>query len=71
MASFGGRGHLLMPAAMRASRAGVKAGERRVAEPHSIAFSCRRRLQKHVVYCLLCETILMHICGWVDGRVDG
>lgn len=45
---FGGTGHLLMPAAMRGRRAAVKAGERRVAEPHSIAFSCRMHLQKHV-----------------------
>lgn len=80
MSSFGGSGHLLMLAAIRGSRAAVKAGERRVAEPHSIAFSCRTHVQKHV-YCLLCETNLVHIfytLGWclttkareMDGWMD-
>lgn len=84
MAIVGGGGHLLRPAAMRGSRAAVNAGERRAAEPHSIAFSCRTHLQKHVVYCLLHETNLVQIfytlgcclttkargmVGWMDGRM--
>lgn len=42
--SFAAYGHLLMVAASRGSRAAVKALERRVAEPHSMAFSCRTQL---------------------------
>lgn len=42
MSSSAANGHLLMVAAIRGSRAAVRALERRVAEPHSMAFSCRK-----------------------------
>lgn len=68
MSSVGAGGHLLIPAAIRGSNAAVKAEQRRVADPHSIAFSCTTHLQKQVFFNrLLCETNVVRILypsGW-------
>lgn len=67
-------GHLLMLAAIRGRRAAVKALDRRVAEPHSMAFSCRAQwfrtfLELSSVLSKFHQREYIHILSWTDrGR---
>lgn len=54
-------GHLLIVAAIRGSRAAVRGPERREAEPHSMAFSCKEHTY---------DTVGFNLVLWQENRLE-